>query len=86
MLNYYKANYPRPPYVEAKEPLPRVKCPVLVFHGLKDKYLLSDGLNGTWNWLDGELTLVTIPEADHFVQHDAADQVTRRLLQWLRDR
>lgn len=84
MLNYYKANYPRPPYEEAKQQLPRIACPVLLFHGLKDQYLLADGLNGTWDWLDGELTLVTIPNAGHFVQHDAADQVTRRMLQWLR--
>jgi pimeloyl-ACP methyl ester carboxylesterase len=83
MLNYYKANYPREPYTAPTDPGPRVKCSVLMFHGLKDKALLSDALNGTWQWLDRDLTLVTIPDADHFVQQDAADQVTKTMVRWL---
>lgn len=83
MLSYYKANYPREPYAAPTDPGPRVRCPVLMFHGLKDKALLSDALNGTWQWLDRDLTLVTIPDADHFVQQDAADQVTRTMVRWL---
>lgn len=84
MLNYYKANYPREPYTAPSGPGPRVQCPVLMFHGLKDKALLADALNGTWQWLDRDLTLVTIPDADHFVQQDAADQVTKTMVRWLR--
>lgn len=83
MLNYYKANYPREPYTIPEQTLPRVRCPVLMFHGLKDKALLPGALNDTWNWIDGELTLITIPDADHFIQQDAAPQVTRRMVQWL---
>ncbi len=86
MLNYYRANYPKPPYDKARQPaLPRIKCPVLMFHGLKDKYLLPGALNDTWKWIDGELTLITIPGAGHFVQHDAAQRVTKRMVQWLED-
>lgn len=83
MLNYYKANYPREPYKEPRIFLPRIQCPVLLIHGLKDKALLSGALNNTWNWIDSDLTLVTIPQADHFVQHDAADLVTRTMVSWL---
>jgi pimeloyl-ACP methyl ester carboxylesterase len=83
MLHYYRANYPRPPY-EVPEDLPQVKCPVLMIHGLKDVALLPGALNDTWQWVDNELTLVTLPRAGHFVQHDAADEVTRNLLGWLR--
>ncbi|MGD9722069.1 MAG: alpha/beta fold hydrolase [Pirellulales bacterium] len=84
MLNYYKANYPREPYTEsASSQLPPVKCPVLMFHGLKDKALLSGALNGTWDWIDNDLTLVTIPGADHFVQQDAAEKVTKCMVAWL---
>ena len=87
MLNYYKANYPRPPYAapspDAAKALPRVKCPVLLFHGLKDKALLAPALSGTWDWIDNELTLVTLPGAGHFVQQDAAEQVTERMVGWL---
>lgn len=84
MLNYYKANYPRPPYAPPQQEMPPVKCPVLLIHGLKDRALLPPALNGTWDWVDNELTLVTIPGADHWVQHDAADRVTQTMLDWLR--
>jgi epoxide hydrolase 4 len=83
MLNYYKANYPREPYSNPTEALPNIQCPVLMFHGLEDKALLSSGLNGTWNWIDADLTLVTIPNAGHFVQQDAADKVTQTMVRWL---
>jgi pimeloyl-ACP methyl ester carboxylesterase len=91
MLNYYKANYPRPA-AGAKEKaesaaappnMPPVKCPVLLIHGLKDQALLPAALNDTWNWIDADLTLVTIPGAGHFVQQDAADLVTRSMISWL---
>jgi pimeloyl-ACP methyl ester carboxylesterase len=83
MLNYYKANYPRPDAAGRGADMPKVKCPVLMFHGLKDRALLASGLNGTWDWVDNELMLVTIPTADHFVQQDAAELVTRRMASWL---
>ncbi|MBI3839395.1 MAG: alpha/beta hydrolase [Planctomycetia bacterium] len=84
MLNYYKANYPREPYSDSDEPkFPPIKCPVLMFHGLKDTALLPGALNDTWNWLDKDLTLITIPGANHFVQQDAADKVTKAMVSWL---
>jgi len=82
MLNYYKANYPRAPYQLDRE-LPQVKCPVLMFHGLRDQYLLPGALNDTWKWIDNELTLITIPKAGHFVHRDAADFVTKNMVRWL---
>lgn len=86
MLNYYKANYPKPPY--DKNPAldrdwPRVKCNVLLIHGLNDIALLPGALNDTWQWIDGELTLVTIPGSSHFVQQDAAERVTKLMVDWL---
>ncbi len=83
MLGYYKANYPRPPYLAPKTDPTPVQCPVLMFHGLKDRALLSGGLDGTWRWVNNELTLITIPGAGHFVHHDAREQVTRRMAAWL---
>jgi len=84
MLNYYRANFPRPPYEERSGTLPKVQCPVLMIHGLQDVALLPGGLNDTWNWLEKDLTLVTLPDAGHFVQQDASETVTRTILQWLR--
>lgn len=83
MLNYYKANYPREPYTAPTSDGPKVQCSVLMMHGLKDKYLLAEGLNDNWKWITKDLTLVTVPEADHFVQQDAADFVTQTISRWL---
>jgi pimeloyl-ACP methyl ester carboxylesterase len=82
MLAYYKANYPREPYKDEGR-FPPVKCPVLLIHGLKDPYLLPGALNDTWKWVEKDLTLVTIPDAGHFVHRDAPALVTRRMLRWL---
>jgi len=83
MLNYYKANYPREPYVAPTTAGPKVKCPVLMFYGLQDQALLPDALNGTWRWVERDLTIVTVPEANHWVQQDASDLVTRTMVDWL---
>jgi len=83
MLNYYKRNYPREPYTEDTSPVTKAQVPVLMIHGLDDKALLPGALNNTWDWLDKDFTLVTIPGAGHFVQQDAADLVSRSMRAWL---
>jgi pimeloyl-ACP methyl ester carboxylesterase len=85
MLNYYRRNYPRETGDAAPPPppLPKVTVPVLMFHGLKDTALHADGLSGTWNWVEQDLTLVTVPGAGHFVQQDAAELVTSTMESWL---
>jgi len=84
MLNYYKRNYPREPYKEDTSPVVKVKTPVLMIHGLGDTALLPGALNNTWDWLESDLTLVTIPNSGHFVQQDASDLVTRSIKMWLK--
>jgi pimeloyl-ACP methyl ester carboxylesterase len=85
LLHYYKQNYPREPYTEASaERFPPVTAPVLMIHGLQDTALLSPALNATWDWVDADLTLVTIPGAGHFVQQDASTLVTRSMRMWLK--
>jgi len=81
MMNYYKANYPRPPYKE--QTYPPVECPVLMIHGLGDIFLMPGVLNDTWRYLEKDLTLLTVPNAGHWVHHDAADLVTERVVGWL---
>jgi pimeloyl-ACP methyl ester carboxylesterase len=82
MLDYYRANYPRPPYKDDKT-FPPVKCPVLIIHGLDDPYILPGALDGTWKWVEKDLTLVTVPKAGHWVHRDAADFVTKKMVRWL---
>ena len=83
MLNYYKRNYPREPYTEDTSPVKKLQMPVLMFHGLKDTALLSPALNGTWDWMEKDLTITTVPDAGHFVQADAAEIVTKTMRAWL---
>ena len=58
MLAYYKRNYPdlwsgdAEPSPWAPADPPSLEIPTLVFHGLQDRALHSDGLNNTWDWID----------------------------------
>lgn len=90
MLACYKQNFPKLREASTEKPkpppVPRLKMPVLIFHGLDDKALHSDGLNNTWDWIDADTTIVTIPKAGHFVQQDAAPLVSSTLYWWLQAR
>jgi pimeloyl-ACP methyl ester carboxylesterase len=83
MLNYYKANYPSPPYVEDDSPIVMVQAPVLEFHGLDDPYLLPGALNDTWGLLEQNLTLVTIPAVGHWAVTEASEFTIPMLEAWL---
>lgn len=83
MLNYYKQNYPYPPYREDPSPAVKVKAPVLMIHGLADTALLAPALDRNWEWVDNTLTLVTVPGVGHWVQNDAAELVSSTMKAWL---
>jgi epoxide hydrolase 4 len=83
MLSYYQ-NFPQEPFAEEEPQLPKIKCPVLQIYGLQDEYLLQTGLKGTWELIDNEFTLVTVPGAGHFVQQDAPAIVTKTMDNWLK--
>ena len=86
MMNYYRQNYPRESSENAEIEIPQISIPVLQFHGLKDKALHHHGLNNTWEWIDKDYTLVTIPDADHWAHHEAAELVTDTMKWWLQMR
>ena len=83
MLDYYRQNYPREPYAPDTSPVVKVKAPVLVIHGLDDPFLLPGALDGTWQWVDNTLTMVTLPRVGHFVLRDAPTQVIPVVRNWL---
>jgi pimeloyl-ACP methyl ester carboxylesterase len=91
MLNYYRANYPSLPAAgagaaspsPAAPPLPPIKAPTLVIHGVKDQALLAEGHDGSWRHIQGDSTLMMIPSAGHDVQHDAGPLVNRTIRAWL---
>lgn len=82
MMNYYRANYTGVAEGDTSA-IPDITCPVLQFHGLKDSAVDKDGLRDTWNWIGTDYTLVTTPEAGHFVQWEAADLVSATMKWWL---
>ena len=85
LMAYYKAGYPRPPYkYGGGEGTPKVKVPVLQFHGIDDPAILTDGVNSTWEWMDAPWTLVTVPNAGHWVHHDQSELVNKALVDWLK--
>lgn len=88
MLDYYRSAFGNSGkgLSAASTPLPDLKMPVLQFHGLQDKAVDKDGLRDTWNWIDSDYTLVTVPDAGHWVQHEAADIVNSTMLWWLNAR
>lgn len=83
MFNYYRVNWPREPYQVKSDTPPLVKAPTLLIHGLDDPYALPAGLNDVWHWVDSDLTILTLPGAGHFIQHECAPQVTRAMRAWL---
>jgi epoxide hydrolase 4 len=88
MMNYYRANYPKTVGPDAvrpfmPDPVPQIEVPLLVIHGMKDTALLSAGHAGTWEKASKDSTLMMVPEAGHFVQHDAAAQVNPMIRNWL---
>jgi pimeloyl-ACP methyl ester carboxylesterase len=44
---------------------------------------LPGALSGTWDLVEKDFTLVTIPGAGHFVQQDAPDLVSTTMSDWL---
>ncbi|MFO0914887.1 MAG: alpha/beta hydrolase [Pirellulales bacterium] len=83
MMCYYRQNYPRPPYDQLVDNLPKINVPVLQFHGLKDTALDRQALNDTWEWLAADYTLVTLPDASHWAHHDSPELVTATIRWWL---
>jgi pimeloyl-ACP methyl ester carboxylesterase len=88
MMNYYRANYPKTAGPEAvrpfmPDPVPKIEVPLLVIHGMKDTALLSAGHAGTWDIASKDSTLMMVPDAGHFVQHDAAPLVNGAIRNWL---
>jgi len=83
MMNYYRRNYPREPYAEDGLALPKVQCPVLQFHGLDDWALLPGALNDSWNHVEKDWTLVTLPGTGHWAHHEQAELVTDTMKWWL---
>lgn len=87
MMNYYRANYATAFGDAVVIPdNPPVKAPLLVLHGMRDTALGAAGHNNTWLRAEKDTTILMIPEAGHFLQHDATPLVNRTIHDWLNAR
>lgn len=79
MLAWYRAGLRRPP---SRPAALAVRAPTLILWGVED-VALSPKLAGMSAGYCREAELVILPEAGHWVQHEAAEEVNARLLAFL---
>lgn len=50
---------------------------------VQHRYADAAGVRIHWEWVEQDLTIVTVPGASHFVQQDAAQFVSDTMVDWL---
>ena len=85
MMNIYRTSFPKGTRPRPADPsaLPKVKAPTLIIHGMKDVALTTSGHDGTWAFMDSDLTFMTLPNAGHWVHHNEPALVGRTVRTWL---
>jgi pimeloyl-ACP methyl ester carboxylesterase len=78
MINYYRANFPG----VLKGPAPVITVPTLMVWGEQD-VALDMALTRGYGPLVDDFTLVTLPDASHWVQQDAPEPVNAAMMAWL---
>lgn len=72
MINYYRAGSGG----ANRQVVSNMEMLVLQFHGMLDTAVDKDGLIRTWEWIDADYTLVTLPDVGHWGQQDGAGVFT----------
>ena len=90
IVNFYKANWPRPPFSLNTQgfgfrigEFPLVQAPVLLIYGEESGPFKPQTLNDTWRWVDGTLTVEVLPEVGHGPHTQVPEIVTPRIMRWL---
>jgi pimeloyl-ACP methyl ester carboxylesterase len=78
MINYYRSSV-RASQKEAEAALRPIKAPTLVIWGQRDQYLGEDLAEPEHDDVPNLERVERLPDASHWVHHDAADQVTTLL-------
>ena len=78
MINYYRANFPN----IMGEPAAKITVPTLMIWGEQD-VALDMALTQGYGPLVDDFTLVTLPDASHWVQQDAPEAVNAAVATWL---
>ena len=82
MINWYRAVIRHMPKLPKEL---RVKVPTLMLWGMKDFALSHRMARPSMDYVD-EGNLIFFPEATHWVQHDAAEEVTHYLIDFIFDK
>ena len=90
VANFYKANWPRPPFTLETEgfgfsigEFPPVQAPTLLIYGEDSGPFKNGTLNDMWRWVDNELTVQVLPGVNHGPHTEVPEIVTPRMLEWL---
>lgn len=85
MMNFYRKAFPKGTTPRKADPaaLPKVKAPVLILHGLGDIALCASGHNDSWDYVEQDLTLMTVPGAGHWFHHERPGLVGPTIRNWL---
>jgi len=81
MINWYRASVRNPGWIPDDM---RIKVPTLMMWGIKDFALTHRMARPSMDYCD-EGNLILFPEATHWVQHDAADEVNHYLVDFILD-
>ena len=82
MINWYRAALRYPSWIPKDA---RIKVPTLMMWGMKDFALSHRMARPSMDYVD-EGNLILFPEATHWVQHDAAEEVNHYLIDFIFDK
>jgi pimeloyl-ACP methyl ester carboxylesterase len=90
IVNFYKANWPRPPFSLETEgfgfrigTFPQVQAPTLMIYGASSGTFLPGTLNDLWRWVDKDLTLQVLPGVGNAPHTEVPEVVTPLIMEWL---
>jgi len=85
MLNWYRAAIQSRPASRFDAYDPRIKVPTLLMWGMKDFALTHRMARPSMDYV-AEGNLILFPEATHWVQHDAAEEINHYLIDFIFDK
>jgi pimeloyl-ACP methyl ester carboxylesterase len=84
MLNYYRANILKRLFVKSGTRA-KIKTPTLFIYGEKDKAILPPTVSGVRDLVEGPYAEHRLPGSGHWVQQEAAEEVSMALRKFLAD-